>query len=253
MRLKITIIIILFFTCASYVFSQYVRNFPGAWYNDQEGAIYIVRPVEDNRNEITHVTIDSMFRVTKEPETGIVNALNDTSWRASDDEYIVFEDRTVRVSDVIYAPLAQPIDLFGYPYGRKVEIIIPTVGDALAKRIYQQTGIEIIKGDTSEGFFDLLDKLSSSRLVVFNGITDPPRKYIIKDMKIIDFGERVGEADETIVEKYNDYEAVIIHESYHSSRGWFPGNFIIRVYYRIFRTHGSYFLREDFSVSICEN
>ena len=235
MRFRIVITIVLFITCVSTGFSQYIRGFAGAVYN-QEGSLYIVNPIEENKTEVTHITIDNMFRVKQEPETGIVHALDDTSWRARDDEYIVFQNKTVRVSDVLYSPIAHQIDLFGAFYPRtKQNIFIPKAGDKLAKRIYQENSIEIIKTDNSEGYKKLLDLLSSSRLVVFNNITEPSNKYIFKNMNIISYGERDGEGDSINIETYNDQEA-IIRWKYNSNRGSFPGNYEIRVHYKIYNT-----------------
>ena len=225
------IIIVLFCTCIYNGFTQFVRGFPGAWYN-QEGFLYVVNPIEDDKTEITHITLDNMFRVSQEPETGIVYALDDTTWRAKDNEYIVFQNKTIRVSDVLYAPIAQPLDLFEDRYGIKQNIIIPKVGDMLAKRIYQENGIEIIETDNSEGFRKLLDILSFSRLVVFNNVTESTKKYIFKNMDFISYGERDGESDSIIIETYNDNVAIIRWE-YNSNKGPFPGTYILRVCYRI--------------------
>jgi len=225
------LIAILFIVCVSNGFCQYIRGFSGAVYN-KEGSIYIVNPLEGDKTEITHLTIDNMFRVTQKPETGVVYALDDTTWRARDMEYIVFQDKTVKVSDVLYAPVARQIDLFGAIYPRiNQNIVIPKVGDVLAKRIYQENGIEIVKEGNTEGYRELLGKLASSRLIVFNNISESPDNYIFKDREIISSGPRSGEGDEIIIETNNESEAIIRWE-YYSSRGPFPGNYIIRVHYK---------------------
>jgi hypothetical protein len=224
-------IIGVFFTCSA--FSQYVRGFSGAWYN-QNGSIYIVNPYEPNRCEIVHVIIDNMFRVSQKPETGIVNAFDDTSFRSSNLEIIKFQNRTVRVKDVIYAPTAFPIDIFGETWIRDKNITIPQINDILSKNIYIEERIEIIREGTTSGYFELIDKLNNSRLIVFNNNNDS-NKYIFKEMELISYGERFGEGDEIVVESYNDNE-VIIKWEYYSSRGPYSGNYSIRVYYKIYKT-----------------
>ena len=145
---RIILSVLLIFSCVFVTFSQYVRGFPGAWYNEN-GTIYIVNPHETNECEIGHVSIDYMFKVSQNPEIGIVYALEDTSWLA--DEVISFQNKNVKVRDVLYAPRALPIDLFGSRYGRKQVIIMPKIGDSLANRFYIENGIDIIKpGITKE-------------------------------------------------------------------------------------------------------
>jgi hypothetical protein len=211
-------------------FSQYVRGFSGAWYNT-DGTIYIVHPLEADKCEIIHIIIDTMFRVSQKPETGIVSALADASWRARDLEVINFEHKTLKVSDVLYPPAASPIDIFGKTGERQTEIIIPRENDVLSKRIYIEDSVEIIREGTTDEYFDLLNKLDGSRLVVFNDSKDS-YKYIFSGMELVDYGERFGEGDEILVEVYNENEVILTWESY-SSRASYPGNYEIKIHYKM--------------------
>jgi hypothetical protein len=208
--MKKYILTVIFLSLAIDCFSQYVGQFSGAWYNPN-GIIYIVNPLESNRCEIAEIIIDNMFNVIQEPEIGIVYALDDTSWRVSDLEIINFKDRIVKVSDIIYAPTsgAVRIDIFGNPYLRgRDKLVIPQNNSILAKRIYIEDRIEVIKEGYTNEYFELINKLNGSRLVVFNN-AENSYKYIFNDMELIDYGLRIGEGDEIIMELYNENEAVV--------------------------------------------
>ena len=230
MRYKRILFLALILSCAVSGFAQYVGGFPGAWYN-HNGLLYIVNPRVPNECEIGHLIIDCMFKVSQNPEIGIVYAMEDTSWQA--DEVINFPNGLINVRDVLYAPNATPIDVFGSRYGRKQDIVMPETGDPLAKRIYTENGIEIIKAGTTKEYYDLTLKLKDSRVVIFNDITEPPYKYIFKDMELIDYGDRSGENDYILTELINDSE-ITLNWFCDSSRGKYPGEYEMKIHYKVY-------------------
>jgi hypothetical protein len=213
-------------------FSQYVRNYSGAWFNPN-GIIYIVKPIETDRTEIAEIIIDNMFRVIKEPEIGIVYELEETSWQLRHLEVINFPNRNVRVSDVLYADTsdARPIDIFGDRNFGRFNVTISQKNYILARRIYKIDRIENIQeGNTSE-YIELVRELENSRLVVFN---DSPnsQKYIFNDMKLLDFGPRIGDITSIYIENYNKNEAILI---YNRRSSYFPYSniYTIKLNYKI--------------------
>ena len=230
MLYKRTMLIMLFFSCTVTGFAQYVSGFPGAWYNN-DGTVYIVNPHVPNECEIGHITIDYLFRVSQNPKRGIVYAGEDTSWRA--EEVINFQNETIMVRDVLFAPVASPLDVFRSQNRRQQVIVMPEIGDSLAKRIYVENGIEVIRAGTTNEYHDLIRKLKGSRIVVFNNILDSPDKFIFKDMELIDYGERIGENDRISAELYNDREMVLRWEC-KTSRGRYPGDYDVRIHFTIY-------------------
>lgn len=221
----ILVLILLFFSINC--FSQYVSVSSGAWYNNN-GTIYIVRSSEINKCEVVYVIIDNMFKVSQIPEIGVVNASEDTLWEVRDVEVINFQDRTIKVRDAIYAPTSLPIGIFGKIWSRYKYIFIPKVNDVVSKRIYIEDKIEIIQEGITNEYFDLINKLNESCLVVFNNAYDS-EKYIFKDMKLLDSGERFGEGDEIVIELYNETEAILKWKCY-STRAPYPGVYTIKIY-----------------------
>ena len=213
-------------------FSQYIRGFSGAWYNPN-GIIYIINPQEINKTEVGEIIIDNMFRVIKEPEIGIVYALEDTSWRVRDIEIINFPNRNVRVSDVIYFPSSgsRPIDIFRNANLRQENIRFFQKNDILARRIYSIDRVEILQEGNTDEYHEIIETLSKSRLVVFNTLPNSI-KYIFNDMELFDYSERIGEDASIRTELFNENEAIIRWENY-SNIDWTPNVFSLRIFYKI--------------------
>ena len=156
------------------LFPQYVRGFSGAWYNPN-GIIYIVNPLDNGKCEIDEVLIDNSFKVKKRPEIGIVHALDDSSINTRDSETVIFTDRIIKLSNLIYLPTsgAMPIDFFGNIYPRRNQnIVIPQKDDLLVKRIYVEDSIEILKEGETDDYYKLISLLKDTRLIIFSNLQD---------------------------------------------------------------------------------